>query len=96
MATIQDTEAIEPELKPAEWQELSHLDYFRRKLEEFRERALINGDVFETIGSEIRLRREAIERHGLYRASLSCAQARGMQGHCRSQEVGRACPDDRA
>ena len=51
-------ETIEPDLKGAERQELSHLDYFRRKIEELRDRGLIAGDSFETISSEIRLRRE--------------------------------------
>ena len=41
-------ETIEPELKGAERQELSHLDYFRRKIEELRDRGLIAGNSFET------------------------------------------------
>src|SRR5208337_4495864 len=69
-----DHETIEPDLKGAERQELSHLDYFRRKIEELRDRGLIAGDSFETISSEIRLRREAIDRHGVYRAQLGRAR----------------------
>ena len=72
MTTINET--IEPELKGAERQELSHLDYFRRKIEDLRDRGLIAGDSFETISSEIRLRREAIDRHGVYRAQLDRAR----------------------
>ncbi len=68
------SETIEPELKGAERQELSHLDYFRRKIEELRDRGLIAGDAFVTIGSEIQLRREAIDRHGVYRAQLGRAR----------------------
>ena len=67
-------ETIEPDLKGAERQELSHLDYFRRKIEELRDRGLIAGNSFETISSEIRLRREAIDRHGVYRAQLGRAR----------------------
>src|SRR5271157_169175 len=67
-------ETIEPELKGAERQELSHLDYFRRKIEDLRDRGLIAGDSFETISSEIRLRREATDRHGVYRAQLGRAR----------------------
>src|SRR5271166_4746853 len=67
-------ETIEAELKGAERQELSHLDYFRRKIEELRDRGLIAGNSFETISSEIRLRREAIDRHGVYRAQLGRAR----------------------
>ncbi|MGA7495179.1 MAG: hypothetical protein WBX00_00455, partial [Isosphaeraceae bacterium] len=67
-------ETIEPDLKGAERQELSHLDYFRRKIEELRDRGLITGNSFETISSEIRLRREAIDRHGVYRAQLGRAR----------------------
>ncbi len=72
MTTIDET--IEPELKGAERQELSHLDYFRRKIEELRDRGLITGDSFETISSEIQLRRQAIDRHGVYRAQLGRAR----------------------
>ena len=67
-------ETIEPDLKGAERQELSHLDYFRRKIEELRDRGLIAENSFETISSEIRLRREAIDRHGVYRAQLGRAR----------------------
>ena len=67
-------ETIEPELKGAERQELSHLDYFHRKIEELRNRGLIAGDSFETISSEIRLRREAIDRHGVYRVQFGRAR----------------------
>jgi hypothetical protein len=67
-------ETIEPELMASERQELSHLDYFRRKIEELRDRGLIAGESFETIGSEIQLRREAIDRHGVYRAELGRAR----------------------
>ena len=42
MTTINET--IEPDLKGAERQELSHLDYFRRKIEELRDRGLIAGE----------------------------------------------------
>src|SRR5208283_2760384 len=72
MTTINET--IEPDLKGAERQELSHLDYFRRKIEDLRDRGLIAGISFETISSEIRLRREAIDRHGVYRAQLGRAR----------------------
>ena len=72
--TTMINETIEPELKGAERQELSHLDYFRRKIEDLRDRGLITGDSFATISSEIRLRREAIDRHGVYRAQLGRAR----------------------
>ena len=72
MTTISET--IEPELKGAERQELAHLDYFHRKIEDLRDRGLIAGDSFETISSEVRLRREAIDRHGVYRAQLGRAR----------------------
>ena len=74
MATINETETIEPDLKPMERQELSHLAYFRQKIEDLRDRGVIAGDLFATIDAEIRLSRAAIDRHGRYRAELGRAR----------------------
>ena len=74
MATINETETIDPDLKSMERQELSHLAYFRQKIADLRNRGVIAGDLFETIDSEICLSREAIYRHGLYRAQLGRAR----------------------
>ena len=77
MATL-DT-AIEPELSTFESDELSHLEYFRQRLEELRARDLIAAGACETVLAEGRARRETILRHGQYRATVGRREAVGCK-----------------
>ena len=77
MATT-DT-AIEPELSALEREELSHLEYFRRRMQELRDRDLIAAGACETVLAEGRARREAILRHGQYRAMVRPRRAVGRE-----------------
>ena len=72
MATIDA--AIEPELSASEREELSHLTYLHRRVEELRDRNLIAVEACETILAEGEARRETILRHGRYRAALGRAR----------------------
>src|SRR5689334_14612484 len=92
--------AIEPELSASEREELSHLEYFRRRVHELRERDLIVAGVCETILAEAEDRREAILRLGQYRAAVERARALAAGKHPAEacQWAGRArqiMPEDR-
>ena len=81
MATL-DT-AIEPELSASEREELSHLEYFRQRLEELRDRDLIAAGACETVLAEGRGSSRddpparAIPGHGRPGEAAGCKQASG-------------------
>src|SRR4051794_13824702 len=92
--------AIEPELSASEREELSHLEYFRRRMHELRDRDFIAAGACETILAEGENRREAILRHGQYRAAVERARALSAGKHPAEacQWAGRArrlMPEDR-
>ncbi|HKI21312.1 MAG TPA: tetratricopeptide repeat protein, partial [Isosphaeraceae bacterium] len=65
---------IEPVLSPSERDELGHLDYLLKRLEELRERGLIASDSYATVVAESQARRQAIEHAGRYAAALGQAR----------------------
>ena len=68
------TMKIEPEFSAQEREELAHLDYFARRMEELRDRGLISPECYQTIVDENQVRREAITRRGTYLAALNRAR----------------------
>src|SRR5947199_9658736 len=65
---------IEPEFSVLDREELAHLDYFARRVDDLRDRGLISPECYQTIVTENQVRREAVTRRGVYRAALSRAR----------------------
>ena len=89
MATINETETIDPDLKSMERRTISSR-LLPPKDRRPANRGEIAGDLFETIDSEICLSREAIYRHGLYRAELGRARKLVKSKELVKADVGRA------
>ncbi len=66
---------IDPVLSNEERDELRHLEYLSARARDLRHRGLIPAESYEAIAADGRQRREAIERHGRYRAAMSRARA---------------------
>src|SRR4051794_37694040 len=56
-------------LSTSELEELGHLDYLLRRLEDLLGRGLIPPESYATVAAESRGRREAIERQGQFQAA---------------------------
>src|SRR3954470_12883505 len=73
--------AIEPELSASEREELSHLEYFRSRMHELRDRDLIAAEACETILAEGEARRATTLRRAQSRAAVVNAKKLAASQH---------------